>query len=266
VGDNEINRDVSGGAVQAQFLMGNVNIYAKRRRRRWLAIAMVIAAVGAAGIGARLALNRPGVLSASAEYQPLLETPEAVFPQPLGRNEFPNNQSCRSVVDWALARGGVYASYTPVRLTLSTNGGSVLVNKIAVQVTERSEAPAGTLFTCGGAGQVSPVQLNVNLDEEIPVVRKTKSDGSPGGIYSQDTVITLNNETITFDISPATTRYLCRWRIEIGYIKDGEPATMTVTTPDKQDFQTAATNRVKRAYTAVGGSNIWGEAFTAENR
>ncbi|GAB2736244.1 hypothetical protein [Amycolatopsis magusensis] len=234
------------------------------RRRALVWLGFVVAAVLVAAVGGYAAWRANSTpadtepLTAVADYQPDFPYPAAVHPRPLGQQEFPNDQDCRSVVGWAVDQGGAHTSgTTPVRLVLGSRRDTAVVTRIAVRVVERQDAVAGTLFTCGSSG-TRPIPLTVDLDATTPIVRAQKSDGTPGEIFAEHNVEEVKQgESRILDLSAQTTRCLCRWVIDVEYVSDGEPRTLTVTPRGQAGFQTTATEAAARRYTALSGSSIW---------
>lgn len=230
-----------------------VNVYPRPKRTKWFAIGYVVAALAVfAGVGVYWA-TRPPELEAVADYHREVALPSVVTAELVERNAFPSAQGCHSVIEWLVARGATYASKNPVRLYL--RGRSVDVNRIRVVVTERAEAPAGTLFRCAPSGGVEVVQLAADLDEASPVVRSVDKAGTVGEIYGEKTAISLQDEAMFFDIAPKTTKCICKWHIQIERYQDGKLATTVVKAPDGKDFVTAAVGNVRREYSARG--SLW---------
>ncbi|MER5267365.1 hypothetical protein ABTZ99_35250 [Actinosynnema sp. NPDC002837] len=247
---NAVDRSTVDTVVQAGVVHGGVHV-AKRGLRWWHAL-VAVAAVGLVVGGAAFYgyWSREPDLTATAAYQPDVDLPAAVLGEDLGPQDFPNDKSCRSVVRWAVERGGAYASGTVVRLNLHNQGGTAVVNRIVVRVTERLAPPTGTAFGCDSSG--SPDRVVVDLDEDSPIVRHQTRDGGAGAPYASDTVQELPHDaTKTIDITPITTKCLCRWQIDVEYTSRGKPRTETVTGPDG-DFATAATTGVAHSYSSIG--------------
>jgi hypothetical protein len=247
---NSVDRSTVGTVVQAGVLHGGVHFGGFR----WWHLGVVAAVIGLVFGGAAFYghWSRQSDLTATAAYQPDVDLPAAVLGEDVGPQGFPNDRSCRSVVQWAVGRGGAYASGTVVRLNLHNQGGTAVVNRIAVRVTERQAPPSGTAFACVSSG--SPDRVVVDLDEDSPVVRHQTQDGSAGSPYASDTVQELAHDaTKTIDITPITTKCLCRWQIVVEYTSRGEPGTRTVP-PDGGHFTTAATSGVAHSYSSLGGT------------
>lgn len=211
-----------------------------------VAIAMILGAGAMAG-ALYEANSTPGELTASVSYQRDQERPAAVHPGRLSEGEFPTDKDCRSVVQWTLTQGGVYASGTPVQLVLSNDGPAVVVRRIAVRVIDRAPAPTGTFFNCGTRGSVNRTPLAVDLDDPNPVVRRADDDGSTDNGHSSDTVI--EHGRVTFGIIATTTTCLCRWRVEVDYSAGGREHTLVVPGPD---LRTASVDKVTQSYAATG--------------
>lgn len=237
------------------------------RRRALMWAGLVVAAVLVAAVGGYVAWRANSTsadpatlepLTAVADYQPDFPYPAAMHPRPLGQQEFPNDQDCRSVVDWAVNQGGAYTSgTTPVRVVIGSRQDTAVITRIAVRVVERQDAMAGTLFTCASSG-TRPIPLTVDLDATTPIVRAQNSDGTPGEIFAEHNVEEVKQgESRILDVTAHTTRCLCRWVIDVEYVSDGEPRTLTVTPRGQAGFQTTATEAAARRYNALSGSSIW---------
>lgn len=257
--DNPVERNtVRDSTIGTAVLAGQVhNLTVRGGGFRWWHAGVALAAVALVFGGAAFYghWSRESDLTATADYQPDVDLPAAVHQGALGPQDFPHDRSCRSVVGWAVAEGGTYASGTVVRLNLHNQGGTVVVNRIAVRVTERLAPPAGTAFTCATSG--APDRVVVDLDEDSPVVRHQTRDGSAGAPYASDTVQELAHDaTKTIDITPLTTKCLCRFQVDVEYTSRGEPGTRTATAPDG-GFAIAATTGAAHSFSALGGSTVW---------
>ena len=231
--------------------VGTINVHQKPKRTKLFVIGYVVALLAVfGGVGAYF-LTRPQPLEMAADYHHETDLPAAVHPRPLGRTEFPSDKDCRAVAGWAVEQGGARASGQPVRLWM--RGRGVDVNRISVVVTERLEPPAGTLLRCVSSGSNPTVKLKVDLDADQPIVR----DAGSGKIYAADSAITLNNEAMFFDIEPITVKCLCRWHIEVEHYAGGRLVTTEVKAPGDKPFETAATTRAVRAYSALG--SMWSQ-------
>lgn len=206
-----------------------------------IAIALVLGTGAMAG--ALYAGSTRDDLTASVSYEQDQGRPAVVHPNRLSEREFPAGKDCRSVAQWTLDQGGAYASGTPVRLVLSTDGPPVVLHRIAARVVDRAPAPTGTSFDCETRSPVDLVPLTVDLDDPNPVVQRADD---PGEGYSPDTV--LGHGRTTFDITATATTCLCRWRIEVDYSVGGQEHTMVVPGPD---LWTASVDKVTQKYAAV---------------
>jgi hypothetical protein len=161
------------------------------------------------------------------------------------------------VAEWAERNGGVLytqdnslrsVSFTHIRLAVTNRWpAEVSVTEIRA-VVDRAGPLAGALVFAGSQGGEPVIDVGFDLEEDEPVARVRRQDGTLGERYTdKETVQLVPDEIVVFDFTAEASRSSCRWSIELEALVDGQLRTFAPG-EGRQFVTTAAAPRYKQRY------------------
>ena len=151
---------------------------------------------------------------------------------------------CRGFHTWLKEYGGADVGTTKLRVILRGSATSpVVVERMRARVVDRRRPGGGIPIECPSAGAAAVRSVAIDLDSPDALAHYVTLNGTKPLAFTL-----ARDESEIFDLRVSTRECHCRWVLDIGFVANGKPDTLTIMDAG-EPFETTAPRRKSPVYT-----------------